>query len=327
MLADLASVKAFLRITDSTQDAALIPLLRAADRAVKLWCKRDLETTHYAGADAEYPRGDGGPDLRLRQRPVLASPPGLTGTVAAGSAVVTALSLNAQTYLAAGTPVQTTGAAPRAALGAFPAGAAVLSVDSATQVTCTAPATLSGVAVPLVFGLRLYFDPGAFYGDGAGAFAGGAELYLGLDYALRRDAPGGRSRSGLLARLGGAPVGGTAAGFWQWEQRAGGSLSAAEAPYWPRGTGSLRVEYSAGLGAGAPDGGALPKGTALPAELTQAACMLVGFMRTVTPVGVPLDYEALGRQVLMQMQAGERDASPTLGTVLQLLRPYREVVA
>jgi hypothetical protein len=331
MLADLATLKTFLRLTDNTQDQLLPQLLVAADRVVKLWTKRDLETSFYTGVDAEYQNGNGYMNLNLLQRPVQASPPGLTGTWSNGSPVITGLSLNAQTYLAAGMPVQTTGAAPQSSVGAWPQGATVVSVDSATQVTCSANATLPGSACPLVFGLRVFLDPAGFAGDGVGAFAlgtggTGLELFLGLNYALARDSRAGRSRGATLTRLGGGVVGSTISGFWPGE-RPSGFLSAKEGPFWPRGIRNVKVEYAAGLGVGAAPGQALPDNTTLPAELTTAVCMVAGFMRTLVPVGVPLDYEAAGRQALMQMLAGEKAASPTLGTVLSLLRPYREFVA
>ena len=330
MLADLKTLKAFLRVSDNSQDPLLTQLLATADRAVKLWTKRDLETTNYTGPDAEYRNGNGATDLHVYQRPVRVSPPGLTGNVTSGSAVITGLSLNAQTYLAAGMPAQSGGAWVASTLaGAFPPGTTVASVDSATQVTCSANATASGTAVPLVFGLRVFLDPGGFGGDGISAFAtasssSGVELFLGLNYALSRDSAGGKSRSAVLTRLGGAVIGGALSGLWPGEWPAG-FLSAKQGSFWPRGVRNIRIEYTAGLGAGAPANGPLPSTTTLPVELTTAVCMVAGYMRTLTPQGVPLDTEAVGRQVLMQLQGGERDAAPEISTVRQMLRNYREL--
>src|SRR5258708_6840014 len=67
MLSDLPSMKVSLRIfNDVSQDAYLSALLFIADRAVKLFCKRELETQPYI----EYQDGSGSQFLTTKQRPV-----------------------------------------------------------------------------------------------------------------------------------------------------------------------------------------------------------------------------------------------------------------
>src|SRR5215469_2900812 len=164
MLTDIPTFKTYIGVTDSVQDTLFQKLVPAADEIVKRYCKRDLETNFYTGPSAEYRDGNGYKDLPLWQRPLNLSPPGLTGTITKNSPTITALSLNPQTYLSVGMPVQVIGPAAQSAQGAFPPGATITSIDSTTQVTCTANSTANGSNVGLIFGLRVYLDPGGFYG-------------------------------------------------------------------------------------------------------------------------------------------------------------------
>src|SRR5262245_4437094 len=328
MLCDLPTLKTYLRIasSDMSQDALLNGLLPVADGIVKRFCKRDLETAYYTNQNAEYRDGNGYRDLWLYQRPVVVSPPGVTGNLTAGSPVITGLSLNAQAYLSVGQPVQTTGTAPQGALGAFPAGATISSVDSASAVTCSAAATKGGQAVPLVFGIRVYLNPAGFGGDGVGGFGSTAvtsmELFLGINYALKRDTDGGNSKAALITRLGGGFIGSTISGAWPTDWPSG-FLSARLGPYWPRGIQNVKIEYAAGLGVGAIPGGSLPPGTTIPFELTLAVAKVVSFMRVIAPAGVPVDAEATGRQALMAL-SGKGELDPEIGTARNDLNFYRE---
>src|SRR5262249_41418438 len=90
-LTDLSTVKTFLQVasTDTTQDALLTQLVTAADKVVRKFCKRELETAGYT----QYASGNGLQQLPLRQRPVRIQT--FTGTTSSGSAVVTGISSTA----------------------------------------------------------------------------------------------------------------------------------------------------------------------------------------------------------------------------------------
>jgi hypothetical protein len=310
VLSDLATLKVFLRLapSDTSQDALLGQLLVAADRACKLFVKRDLETQVYAG----YRDGTGTPDLPLRQRPVFTV--SLQGTLTAGSPVVTGLS--STSALLAGMPCVV--GVSSAVQAAVPSGAVISSVGSG-QVTLSANATTTG-SFPLVFGLAVWMDSGGLAGDGVQAFLANTQLYLGKDYVLQRDQPDGSSKSGILKRLGGGLTGSTLDWFTELPR---GTLSYRLSPVWPRGYGNVKVVFTAGLGFGAPAGGTLPPTTTIPFELTQAVNQVASWMRVVAPTGAPLDATSLERQGLAMLQ-GENPRAAGWQTTLGILRRYRE---
>lgn len=307
MLSDRTKLKVFLRIqsSDTSQDGLLDQLLIAADRIVKAYCRRDLETTLYT----DYLDGQGVRDLVLRQRPVRGIK--RTGTLTSGSAVVTGLS--ATSDLLAGTPCVGTG---------IPSGTTISSLDSSSQVTLSAAATASG-STELHWGLACWVDPQGFYGDGANAFASTTEQTLGTHYALLRDGPDGISRKGLLRRLAGIVLGGMGPTDWPWGWPTG-PLAARVDPVWPRGTGNVKVTYLAGLGVGASVGGSMPASSTIPAELTYCVNAIAGVLRGLTPAGAPINVNALSQHLadmLGRPQAGEK---PEISTVRGVLSRYIE---
>lgn len=65
-LTTLTQVKTKLGISGTSEDAVLTALVAQADRAIKTWTRRSLEST----SSVEYPRGYGTKTLRLREQPV-----------------------------------------------------------------------------------------------------------------------------------------------------------------------------------------------------------------------------------------------------------------
>lgn len=318
MLADLATCKLALNIlpADSSQDGWLAQLLVAADGTIKRYCKQALETQVLA----ECYDGTGTPDLVLRQRPTRTY--ALTGTLTGGSPVVTGLAGTAN--LLAGMPAIAL-AATAGYSSALPAGTVIQSVDSASQVTLSANATASG-SFTLLFGLAVYLDQSGYGGDRVGAFdPPTTQLVLGQGYTLRRDQPDGSSKSGLLRRLGAGYSGGLLSGYWP-SDRARGTLTARGPVCWPEGYGNVKVVYVAGWGVGPntvvnPTSGSVAN---LPADLVNACCQLVAWMRRTLPRGASLNAETIGRYQY-QLHFAVPGEAPEIGSVRQQLARYRDV--
>jgi hypothetical protein len=67
MIASLAELKDFLKMTETTDDDKLYELLRDADAEVKARCKRDFERANYT----HYYDGTGGSTILLDQYPIV----------------------------------------------------------------------------------------------------------------------------------------------------------------------------------------------------------------------------------------------------------------
>ena len=316
MLADLPAIKTYLRVqsTDTSQDALLTQLLGIADAQVKRFCKRKFELENWTWYPP--PGKLGFPDLALPARPVrlfLA-----TGNLTLGSPTVTGIAFTnappgtaVQTVLVPGMP-----AAGQLATNLIPAGATILSVDSATQVTLNQNALGGATAATLVFGLNTYMDTGGFAGQGVGTgslapFSAETQLFLGRDYYLDVDSNDGSSRSGVLRRIGGGVTGGPLSWPWAWEERRG-SLTAPLPPCWPRYYGNVKVQFTAGYYA-----------NDFPPDLVFAVLVLVAWLRAQTPVGVAVDTDRTN-SMLAALLAGNSTPSPEVGTARATLRSYRE---
>lgn len=318
MLADLATCKLSLNIApaDTAQDGWLAQLVGAADGTIKRYCKQVLETQ----VCTDFFDGTGTPDLVLRQRPVRTV--SLSGTLTSGSAVVTGLSSTAS--LLAGMPAialsATTGYST-----ALPAGTVIQSIGSSTQVTLSANATSSG-SFALLFGLAVYLDNSGYGGDRTGAFDPvTTQLVIGQGFSLKRDQPDGSSKSGLLRRLGAGYCGGLLNGYWP-SDRARGALTARGPVCWPEGYGNVKVVNTAGWGVGPntvvnPTSGSVAN---LPAELVNACCQVVAWMRRTLPRGASLDSETIGRYQY-QLHFAVPGEAPEIGSVRQQLSRYRDV--
>jgi hypothetical protein len=318
VLSDLPTLKTYLRVPDAGQDALLSQNLLAADRALKLWVRRDLEFQVYT----EFRDGPGTSDLALFQRPVRSF--ALTGTLVASSPTITGISSTAN--LLAGMPV--TMAASALNQSAVPNGTTIVSVDSPTQVTMSANAVASG-AFPLSFGLAAWLDSGGFYGDGNNSFPANSQLSLGLDCVLVRDQPDGTSKRGILRRLGGGAMGSMLA--WPFDMRKG-TLTARLPPTWPNGYGNIKIVYAAGFGVGAPATlvagvatGTLPANTTIPSELTYCCNAIAGWIRQITPVGTPVATTQPVNNVIGLLNNPPAEGPPNIGTVRDILTKYREM--
>lgn len=339
MLSDLNNLKTAIGIglDDLTQDGKLGQLLVAADAAVKNYCHRDFETAVYT----EYPFKGGGPDLPLLQRPL--RPVLLTGTLAAGSNQVTNL-IGGGPYspaqLTIGQSVAVTGAAAANLRTGLPPFTALTAYDSTTlTATLSNNATVSGT-VPLIFGLDVYIDFGGNYGFGLNAFQNGpnnsSRLYAGLDYAPEIDAPDGSCQSGLLFLIGQSGYGG---GLWSlapfgWGMGGygpyGGPLTQALPPEWPTFPGSIRVDYTAGLGVGAvAPSGTLPSSTTIPTDLTAAVTAVATWMWRNADTGLLTiqseSFQGYQGSLVGSATAGLQKATE-LGSTRDILSRYVEVV-
>jgi hypothetical protein len=302
---DEAKLALGIAAADTSRDALAVQLLQGASAAIEKYCNRVFGRAVY---DRPF-NGNGMPDLPLQHRPVLTVP--ATGTVNGvltnGSAVVTGLSSTAGILV--GMPVMVGAASGSQA--AVANGAKVLSVDSASQVTLTAPCTLSGT-LPLTFGLCVWVDVAGYYGDGTSPWPVQTRLALGKEYSLLRDAADGSSRSGVLRRLLGGPTGyGFGAWPWSWplvDRR--GTLTARLAPSWPAGYGNVRVAYTAGY-------------AEVPEDIKMACNLLMASVNRMRRLGAPLQsesYEGYSYSLFMQLKAGTE-----LGEARQVLSRYREV--
>ncbi len=344
VLCDLGTVKLAMRIkpTELSLDIYLAQRLAAADRMVKQFCKRDLETQNYL----QFANGQAQVELAIRQRPI--NCPTFTATLTNGLPVVTGLSallpyqtaangaqLSGTQNLIVGMPCAiAASSAPNVQLGALPINTSVLTVDSPTQVTLNNAARQSG-QFNLVFGLDVYLDLQGWSGDAPGAFGQLTQMMLGNNLLIRRDHPDtpALSKSGLIQRIAGGPIG---AGWWGFGAVSYGgspipSLTATPLPRWTAGFGNVKIAYTAGLGIGAappsagnPYGGTLPALTTIPFELTDALCKIVMWDRLTTPVGIPPDLATWANGAMMQIN-GRTNADPEMTTVRGVLRSYREM--
>jgi hypothetical protein len=299
MLASLQQLKTFVRVypaTDTSQDGLLQLILKGTDQTVKTFCKRNFELCVYT----EFRDGQGIQDQWLRNRPVRYY--NITGTLTQGLPQITGLP--STTGLVVGMP------AVQQNLNAIPAGAVIQSVDSGTQVTLTQSPTISG-SYAIFFGIAVWLDAGGFNGQGINPFASNTQLSMGLDYTLPLDDPTlpTASKSGLISRLGG---GYTGSGIdWPFEWRKG-TLTARMPPAWPIGKGNIKLVYAAGWSE-----------NEIPNDLQLCVLKLCAWVRAITPVGVPVQIEAIKDQI-MSLLNGQTAADPEVGTMRETLRHYRE---
>ncbi len=298
-LTTVALAKAFLNVTDTSQDAWLGAIVPGCCAAVKAYCKRELETATYT----DYVNGNGLQMLPLRQRPIQLTT--LSGTVTNTSAVVTAIS--STSLLVVGMATSGVG---------IPAGTTILSVDSSTQITLSKAATANGTS--LVFGAAVYMDPAGWAGRGTSAFSTASLLREGFDYLIDYGPDGNiGSKSGCLIRLGGGISGTTLDAIWPWEWRKG-TLTVRLPPVWPAGIHNIKVTYRAGLG-----NDPVFLGGTIPEDLTMATNLLVAQIRMKARYGYVLTSESLaGYSYGLSLLQTNLE----LGDVRQILGRYREVV-
>ena len=316
MLSNAQSLATLLGVPqgDTSQTLKLNLCLQAADSAVKNYCKKAFEL----GVYTNYPTRLGGRYISLPETPVFCYP--LTGTLTSGSPTVTGISSTSN--LLVGMPALVAVASNTPNFGTIiPSGTTIASVDTASQVTLSQNATAAFTGL-ICFGLSVLYSPQGAYGDGPGGFPAQTQLYLGLDYALRRDRSNGSSASGVLERLRGAFMG---VGFgWGFGMNYGmglgrGTLTAPMEPYWPKEPpGGIQVTYTAGYNTANGPANTVPNDLAL-AVLQLAAWVFQngergGLQETST------SYEDYSVNVGYLLKTQD-----DLGTIRQLLSRYRRV--
>ncbi len=168
--------------------------------------------------------------------------------------------------------------------------------------------------VPFVTSItNLWVDQNGSWGQAPNAFPAGTLQVDGVNYALEMDGEldDGTpvSERALVQQLGGGPL-----GTWPWPYWQGlnqGKLAGSPGPIWPLGRGNIKVEYVAGF-------------TAVPADLSYAATMLVAEMVRIQPSGTPLQNESLGAYSYGIAEQSAEGKYPNLASIGPILRRYRE---
>jgi hypothetical protein len=157
----------------------------------------------------------------------------------------------------------------------------------------------------------VYEDLTGYWGQGPNAFGPAMQLTPGIDWVFVRDG-NGVGESGLLRRIGGLGLIWPYYGFQQGGSLAGGPLG----PIWRRGSGNVKVSYTAGYAPGA-----------IPADLQQAVNSLTIWLNyTRKRGGYPAQSESLGDySVSLAVQALSQGQIPEMGTIRQLLAKYRDL--
>lgn len=259
---DLNSVKISLGIAPSnTQfDPQLNQFIAASTAAITKWLGRDL---HFANRTEIY-KGTGYQYLALVHRPVTCLQK--AGTLTNASAVVTAIDT---TGLVPGMAVVGTNPTPvnNPSSPAITPGTTILTVDSGSQITLSAPANTSSTQT-LFFGCAVWVDSNAYWGQASQAFAPQTSLTPGVDFSPDIDSPDGTSQSGLLYSIGGWwPI------IWNYTP---GVISLFPGP----ANGNIKVSYTAGY-------------RTIPADVQTATNMLVARLRQVSQYGQAIQTETV----------------------------------
>jgi hypothetical protein len=128
--------------------------------------------------------------------------------------------------------------------------------------------------------IKVWLDQTGFYGTRSGAFASSTKLTIGDSWAPRIDKGTTICKSGILKRLASSNP------FWFpsdiFAVRAGG-LSYSGRPFWPNGSGNIKVEYTFGFTSGT-----------MPDDIKAALAATVGILRHSLKYGYPASSEHLG---------------------------------
>ncbi len=224
----------------TTTDFFLQMLIVQVSAEITASCNR----THWLISNAVNPitqvyQGQGGSDLVLTQWPLYT--PVLAGNTISGSAVVTGLATTAGLFVGQGVTglafIPPTGQPVSSA----PAPLAILSVDSATQVTVNGTAGITATATPIGFGVQAWENWQA-YGT-SGQFQSTGLLSEGGDYWIQRDQPGGMSKSAILKRINGPWLAGWQFGGGGYWWGSGPDLATTQTP----GPGNYQVQATVGF--------------------------------------------------------------------------------
>ncbi len=303
-------------------DAYLNMLIAAADRAIKSWCKQNLELAQYpistsAGlataaaqttSDSGYYSGTNSRDIVIRQLPVWSS-----------STVVGAASNNLSLPQSTINVASTVGFDPGNSTTPPSLAIQVTSTTSSwtrvtyTGTTATSFTGCSGGSGTLVSGngvgnVVVYMDPNGCYGGNPASFSAGTQLAFGQNYMPLRDGGGNASRRGLIRRTGGGGNLGNCGFGWSDWTGYGGKLAGNSGPIWPYGDGNILVYYSAGY-------------YPIPEDLSLACTQLVLWMARNVPNGSVLGHESLGAYSYSILQTSQM---PEIGSIRSILTRYRE---
>lgn len=297
-------------------------LATGADVILKNYAKQPLETV--APTSPEFYSGNNTPQLPLGRYPVQMLL--VTGNLVAGSLTITGIPSTAGFVIGMPVTVQTASSSPANATPPIPRGCYVTGISTNSVTVSVAPlATIANAA--LVVGLSVYYDTQGKYGQGPGGFQGVTQLYLGTDYVLRSDMPGGgyNSESAILEMItGGILTGGFGVAFGGYGGGYGGygrgTLSASPRPRWSSWVGNCCVYYASGYGTGPVNG----VGSTLPADLTFAANMQISWMLRNIPSGGTVTSETLQSYsyALHWPVPGE---PPEPGSIRQIMSRYRDL--
>lgn len=168
---------------------------------------------------------------------------------------------------------------------------------------------------PVTAVASVYLDSGGYFGDGTNAFASTTLLTAGSDYVLVKDDGSSGSAVGILRRIGGVS-GVSLNDEWHWQPREhgrGNTLSAARAPFWPMGTGNLKVTYTAGF-------------TIVPDDIQMAIWQMVSFVKAGAKYGGQLPgSESLGEYSYSLMSQALTSGTAQLMDVRKTLGYYRDL--
>jgi hypothetical protein len=292
-LAQLQIVRLLFEIkpSDQSQDAILVQYIAEASQIITDWCNlRDFGVRQYTA----FPKGWNTNSIWVQDLPLQGQI--YTGNFTAGSATVTGMSGTANLF-----PMQT------ALQGQFlPAGTYVASVVDSATITLSAPALLSGSAVPVAFGIALFEDDSGYGGSVAGSFGlpleeqGGSLLVEGEDYWIDYEqGPGTTCLSGLINWIGGTFF--TPASYWAW------TITPLPGP----AVGNFKAIYNAGY----------PQ---IPPAVTAACELLVAIMRRVGPFGK--EVTSLSDGMLSDALAAAGKLGLLDPAVTRMLAPYQRVM-
>src|ERR1700734_1461013 len=303
----------------SISDAWLPQLVAAADKAIKRYCKQNIELANYGGStattgmligDSGYYNGNLETQLVLRQKWSWSG----TTTVAAPS---NGLALPQSTINVA----STVGFNPNG--GTFAVQTSVTTFAAVTYTGTTATSftgcaggtgTLNNAAKYNAVGSPVVFvNANGYWGTNPQGFPTNVNpLVPGVQCGLFVDGtdPSGApiSNRSLLTRLCGG--GGYLSGYFPQPYMGGGKLAAYSGSVWEHGQGNVQVIYSAGF-------------STVPDDLQYAANMLVANMIRMQPKGTDLASEGLGSYSYSVLQRSLN--APELGSLSNTLSLYRDV--
>ncbi len=313
-------------------------LIGAADRAIKKYCKRELELTFYV----EFQSGTSGDltrDIACRAFPVWCGLQQVTAPSIGQTLPQSTINVTSTLGFHPGTGGNTgPGFTPSFTIQTAPIPGQTNFGNSSYQLiqyTGTTPTSFTGCTggtgviagstigsqtfPPVVFTPSVFFDNGGYFGFSQGGFAPGTLMAIGSQFAPILDNAGGSEASfpgqfvshrGLIRRIGGAGQG--FIGFYP-ENFYSGKLSAFRMPTWPRGDGNIQIQYAAGYQQGR-----------IPADLEEACNMLVAYMVRNHPSGSSLSSESLGAYTYSVLDR-KGDEPQEMGHIKQLLSGYREI--